>query len=202
VFIENSPTFNLNFLNKGLNYDNDLINSSLLTDLSNSVNSDYSTLLSNFNVNVSNISDVSSQQSLANLPSEFDYLNVEIRRRHKKFPHLTFDEVYEHMISPGSDGINMALKMIEDEEKTPINTSNLFYHNNEYIDVTKLSHKEVLNLSTTVDDIEKFEALEHIRSTYMASSPNVKLYYPEPFIASASFIHNDLGFLHILQYQF
>jgi len=165
-------------------------------------------LYSNFNLNslpfindLTNV-DTNSTNVLTGLPSEFDYLNVEVRRRHKKFPHLTFDEVYEHMISPGSDGINMALRMIEDEENTPLNTSNLFYHNGEYIDVTKLSHKEVLNLSTTVDDIEKFEALEHIRSHYMASSPNVKLYYPEPFLASASFMHNDIGFLHILQYQF
>lgn len=192
----NLNSFDVKELLGSENYDN------YLTNATNS------NLYSNFNLNSLNFInsfngvDSNSTNVLTGLPSEFDYLNVEVRRRHKKFPHLTFDEVYEHMISPGSDGINMALRMIEDEEKTPINTSNLFYHNNEYIDVTKLSHKEVLNLSTTVDDIEKFEALEHIRSNYMVSSPNVKIYYPEPFIASASFMHNDIGFLHILQYQF
>jgi len=139
---------------------------------------------------------------LPNLPEEFDYLNTEIRRRHLKYPHLTFEEVYQQMISPGSDGINMALRMIEDEEKTPINHTNVFYHNNVAVDVTKLSHKEVLYLAANVDNIENFEALEHIRSTYMITSPNTKLYYPEPFVASASFIHNDIGFIHILQYQF
>ena len=33
------------------------------------------------------------------------------------------------------------------------------------------------------------------------STPDVKLFYPEPFIASPSFVHEDVWFLHILQYQ-
>jgi hypothetical protein len=33
------------------------------------------------------------------------------------------------------------------------------------------------------------------------STPDFKLYYPEPFIASPSFIHEDLWFIHILHYQ-
>ena len=33
------------------------------------------------------------------------------------------------------------------------------------------------------------------------STPDVKLYYPEPFIASPSFVHEDLWFIHILHYQ-
>jgi hypothetical protein len=152
--------------------------------------------------NYENTSRGTELQSLPDLPAEFDYLNVEIRRRHKRYPHLTFEEVFERIISPGSDGIEMALRMAEEEDSIPINMSNLYYHNNEMIDVTKLSPAEVIHLATTVEDIEKFEALEHIRSTYMVTTPNVKLYYPEPFIASASFIHNDIGFIHILQYQF
>jgi len=31
--------------------------------------------------------------------------------------------------------------------------------------------------------------------------PEVKLYYPEPFIASPSFVHEELWFIHILHYQ-
>jgi excinuclease UvrABC helicase subunit UvrB len=106
------------------------------------------------------------------------------------------------MISPGSDGLDMAAKMAEVEDNTPINYSNLYEYKGQIVDVTKLSHKEVIYLATTVDDIEKFEALEHIRSHYIGSAPNVKLYYPEPFLASPSFMHNDIGFIHILQYQF
>ena len=33
------------------------------------------------------------------------------------------------------------------------------------------------------------------------STPDFKLYYPEPFIASASFMHEQLWFIHILHYQ-
>ena len=144
----------------------------------------------------------STERVFPDLPAEFEYLDVEVRRRHKKYPHLTAEEVYERMISPGSDGMEMALRLAEEEDSLPIDYSNLFTHNGEVIDVTKLSHKEVINLSMTVEDISKFESLEHIRSTYICSSPNVKLYYPEPFIASPSFTHNDIGFIHILQYQF
>ena len=31
--------------------------------------------------------------------------------------------------------------------------------------------------------------------------PEFKLYYPEPFIASPSFTHEELWFIHILHYQ-
>ena len=34
------------------------------------------------------------------------------------------------------------------------------------------------------------------------SIPDVKLYYPEPFIASPSFIHDDIWFVHILHFQY
>ena len=33
------------------------------------------------------------------------------------------------------------------------------------------------------------------------STSDTKLYYPEPFIASPSFVHEDLWFIHILHYQ-
>jgi hypothetical protein len=33
------------------------------------------------------------------------------------------------------------------------------------------------------------------------STPDTKLHYPEPFIASPSFVHEDLWFIHILHYN-
>jgi hypothetical protein len=33
------------------------------------------------------------------------------------------------------------------------------------------------------------------------STPDTKLHYPEPFVASPSFVHEDLWFIHILHYQ-
>jgi hypothetical protein len=115
---------------------------------------------------------------------EFNYLDLQIASYQKKYPHYTIDEIFNQM---GEDSENM---------------EQLSSTSNEVIDVTKLSPKEIIFLANSVDDVNKFEALEHIRSTYISSAPNVKLYYPEPFIASASFIHNDIGFIHILQYQF
>jgi len=38
-------------------------------------------------------------------------------------------------------------------------------------------------------------------NTIVDSTPDVKLYYPEPFIASPSFVHEDFFFMHILYFQ-
>jgi heme/copper-type cytochrome/quinol oxidase subunit 2 len=35
-----------------------------------------------------------------------------------------------------------------------------------------------------------------------STTPNIKLYYPEPFIASPTFNHDDIWFLHIVIYQY
>ena len=33
------------------------------------------------------------------------------------------------------------------------------------------------------------------------STPDTKLHYPEPFVASPSFVHEEIWFIHILHYQ-
>jgi len=33
------------------------------------------------------------------------------------------------------------------------------------------------------------------------STPDLKIFYPEPYIAAPSFVHEDLWFLHILHFQ-
>jgi heme/copper-type cytochrome/quinol oxidase subunit 2 len=134
---------------------------------------------------------------------EFDYLETEIRRRHIKFPHLTREEIWDIINSNGSSAMmDMSLKLFDDMDNTPIDYSNLYNYKGNIINVSELHPHEVFKLAREVDDIDKFESLEHIRSVYIGTAPNVKLYYAEPFIASPSFIHNDLGYLHILQYQF
>jgi len=82
--------------------------------------------------------------------------------------------------------------------------SNIYFKDGVPCDLSKLSHKELQEFSTHIrcEDQYKFERLECVRSMYNASVPNVKLFYPEPYIASPSYIHEDLGFLHILQYQY
>jgi len=54
------------------------------------------------------------------------------------------------------------------------------------------------------ENLEMFEVLSYdIDGTLYntLSTPNVKLYYPEPFIATPSFAHEDIWILNILQYQ-
>jgi hypothetical protein len=112
------------------------------------------------------------------------------------------EQVYDAMFSLGSDGMKMALDLAEEEDSLPTDYSNIINFEGSLVDVTKLDPNEIVFLASQVDDISKFESLEHIKSLYMSTSPNVKLYYPEPFIASPSFVHNDIGYIHILQYQF
>ena len=52
------------------------------------------------------------------------------------------------------------------------------------------------------ENLNYFKNFENIKSIYHYSIPNTKLCYPEPFIASASFMHSDLWFVHILIYQY
>jgi hypothetical protein len=52
--------------------------------------------------------------------------------------------------------------------------------------------KSVVTYIDKIDEMAIFQNLENISSTYHYSVPNVKLAYPEPFIASPSFIHSDL----------
>jgi hypothetical protein len=135
---------------------------------------------------------------------DLQYFEVEIRRRHRRFPHLTRDEIAEIMMdcNGSSAQMDMSLALFDDMDNTPTDYSNLFEHEGRVLDVSKLEPREVIKLAREVEDINKFESLEHIRSMYIGTAPNVKLVYPEPFVASPSFILNDLGYLHILQYQF
>nr|ASY95747.1 Cox2 [Stylonychia lemnae] len=66
----------------------------------------------------------------------------------------------------------------------------------------KLNTIDVVNFIDQTNEILTAVNLENLDTVYHYSVPNVKLYYPEPFIASASFMHSDIWFLHILIYQY
>jgi hypothetical protein len=51
-------------------------------------------------------------------------------------------------------------------------------------------------------EAERFKGMENVAAVYHKSIPTGKVSYPEPLVASASFTHNDIGFIHILQYQY
>ncbi len=67
---------------------------------------------------------------------------------------------------------------------------------------SSLYTKSLITFINQLDDCELYNNLENITSVYHYSIPNVKLAYPEPFIASPSFMHTDLWFVHILVYQY
>jgi len=53
-----------------------------------------------------------------------------------------------------------------------------------------------LNTNSVLNEVD------NIKTIYHYSIPNTKLYYPEPYLAAASFMHTDLWFVHILIYQY
>ena len=67
---------------------------------------------------------------------------------------------------------------------------------------TNIYSNSLIKFIDQTNNIEFMTNLENIKTIYHYSIPNVKLAYPEPFIASASFMHTDLWFMHILVYQY
>ena len=86
----------------------------------------------------------------------------------------------------------------------PIDYSNTVFHRGKTWDVSVMSPTERLSLAQnlTYDQLKKYDNLECIRAENHISTPSKKLQYPEPFIASASFTHTDIGFIHVLHYQY
>ncbi len=85
-----------------------------------------------------------------------------------------------------------------------VNTSNLLTLRGKVTDVSKLSSNELINFLYNLpqDKMDEYLNLECIKAQSQASTPTRKMHYPEPFIASASFIHTDIAFIHILHYNY
>lgn len=77
---------------------------------------------------------------------------------------------------------------------------NLFFIN--FINDDSSSTQILLDLIEQLENFDNLKNFENLNSVYQYSVPNVKLWYPEPFIASPSFMHADLWFMHILIYQY
>jgi len=127
-------------------------------------------------------------------------LDLDLTRRQKQRPDLTKDQIFKLMNGLDSDSIEYYFWEIENEPAP--DKSNIFRHKGQEIDVTKLSEEEIFHYLVTIDETEELLNLEHVRTIFHVTTPNEILHYPEPFIASPSFIHDDLHFLHILHYQF
>lgn len=48
--------------------------------------------------------------------------------------------------------------------------------------------------------ISEHASTSNIHNLIQFTIPDGKLFYPEPFIASPSYLHSDISFLHIFQY--
>lgn len=66
------------------------------------------------------------------------------------------------------------------------------YSSLKFFNKSNLHTKSLITYINQLDDISLFNNLENVTSVYHYSIPNVKLSYPEPFIASPSFMHSDL----------
>jgi hypothetical protein len=66
------------------------------------------------------------------------------------------------------------------------------YSNIKIINTFTYHNKSLITLIDHLENSEIYNNLENITSIYHYSIPNIKLSYPEPFIASPSFIHSDL----------
>lgn len=74
-----------------------------------------------------------------------------------------------------------------------------------FLDITKTSSfytNSIVSFINQTEDLNLFNNAENVSTIYHYSIPNTKLAYPEPFIASPSFMHSDLWFVHILVYQY
>lgn len=66
---------------------------------------------------------------------------------------------------------------------------------------TDLSNNiNLLNALNSTDNLITFN--NDPMSIYTFSVPNMKIFYPEPFIATGNFSHTDLWFIHISIYQY
>jgi hypothetical protein len=92
----------------------------------------------------------------------------------------------------------------QSKKEVLIDYSNKMLHKGQLVDITNLSKKEHLKILNEFgyEQLQQYNNLECVRSLHHISTPTRKLHYPEPFIASPSFIHTDIGFVHVLHYQY
>tara|TARA_B100001142_G_C14221471_1_gene611723 strand:+ start:43 stop:531 length:489 start_codon:yes stop_codon:yes gene_type:complete len=72
------------------------------------------------------------------------------------------------------------------------------------LEKTSIELEREYNLLNTLsaDELSNYSSIDIALAAYNHTVPLKKLQYPEPFIASASFIHTDIGFIHVLQYNY
>lgn len=96
------------------------------------------------------------------------------------------------------------LKGIKPQDEYEVNYTNKINVKGEEYDISEWDKGEILTFLFPLDanDANQLYYTERVQSLFHVSTPTVKLYYPEPYIAAPSRIHNDLWILHIMYNQF
>ena len=95
------------------------------------------------------------------------------------------------------EGNNTTVNLLvlnEDIYVARTNHTNKINFKGRILDVSELEESDVLVLARqmTINESNELFFTEHVQSMFQVSTPKVKLYYPEPYIASPSLIHEDL----------
>lgn len=77
---------------------------------------------------------------------------------------------------------------------------NFFNFLNEFMSIKSKNSIIDTNVLTYIN--KSLNYTDDMLSLYTYSVPNLKLYYPEPFVATGNFSHSDLWFIHISIYQY
>jgi len=144
----------------------------------------------NFFIKDSDFLNLSTQYSLA--LSEISILNLVTSNQGLEFSNVTYDGFL--ILNLESLGLSQEdfLNLFPNETLSKVLNS----------PVVPLSDDINIVHSLPIDELSTYTNLETVKSQYHSSVPLRKLQYPEPFIASASFIHTDIGFVHVLQYNY
>ena len=108
---------------------------------------------------------------------------------------LEFDEKLDSLLSTFSFFNDSAVSAFDFSELT------------EYIEASATINNDLDKLEEVFPGMEKLlgelDAMSRYNDDLLdeVAVPDTKLYYPEPFIASPNFVHEEIWFIHILHYQ-
>ena len=86
------------------------------------------------------------------------------------------------------------VEILEGAIKSRVDNNNLFLSDELSQDLTLNTGLNDTSLTGTT--------MSYARSMLQHTIPDTRLFYPEPFLASPSYMHSDITFLHILQYWY
>ena len=138
----------------------------------------------NFNQNIANwdVLNKLNQNNLSTLDFNLNY-NALLDTNTTSFLPKTFSNIYLENITSNT----LAILNLSPTKGFRSNTKNF------PLEVKTPSPK----LEILFDEIRDESSIDYIKTL-----PDGKLYYPEPFIASPSFLHEEIWFIHILHYNY